>query len=134
MQEQHTGHTAVAYVIASIARVGVFILFRVKLVSAHRRPATPSESRAGSHNFMHNGFVYTVFTELQRTVALDTAFCCNILPRASQEVSYAFCIRNPPCFDILPDLESEWDLLNSNLVSPALSWSRSGLRKKWLVS
>ena len=66
-----------AYVIASIARVGVFILFRVKLVSAHRRPATPSESRAGSHNFMHNGFVYTVFTELQRTVALDTAFCCN---------------------------------------------------------
>ena len=60
---------------------------------------------------MHNGFVYTVFTELQRTVALDTAFCCNILPRASQEVSYAFCIRNPPCFDILPDLESERDLL-----------------------
>ena len=68
---------------------------------------------------MHNGFRY--FTELQKTVALDTAFCCNILPRAVQEVGYAFCIRNPPCFDILPDSEGEWELLNFMLFSPALS-------------
>ena len=40
-------------------------------------------------NFMHNGCL-SAFTELQKTVASDTSFCCNILPRAAQEVSYAF--------------------------------------------
>ena len=34
------------------------------------------------------------------------SICCNILPRDVQEVRYAFCIRNPPCFEILPDLKS----------------------------
>ena len=43
------------------------------------------------------------------------------------QVSYAFRIRNPPCFNIPLDSESGWELLKTMLD---LSWFQSGLQKE----
>ena len=80
------------------------------LFSAKKLPARSAATQSESLGRIPPIYLCTTigcfqFTELQKTVVLNTAFCCNILPRDAQKV-YACCIRNFPCFNILPDLIS----------------------------
>ena len=89
----------------SLHRRQIACLFWVKIHGS--ASATHLSRQRPASGPVHNqeciSLVLTIqFHRTAKTVTLDTAFCCNILPRAAQEVSCACCTRNPLCFNILP--------------------------------